>query len=100
MIFVPFYPKTYSISIVNSVLLCYDKNLKGGTAMAFSYKPLWKLLIDRDMTKKQLMNATSVSKSTMDKMARSKYVSMDVLDRICSYLDCNIESVIEHLPEQ
>lgn len=65
--------------------------------MAFSYKPLWKLLIDREMTKKQLMQATGVSKSTMEKMVQGKYVSMEVLDRICSCLDCKIESVAEHL---
>lgn len=65
--------------------------------MAFSYKPLWKLLIDREMTKKQLIQATGVSKSTMDKMTQGKRVSMDVLDRICSYLNCEIESVVEHL---
>jgi DNA-binding Xre family transcriptional regulator len=65
--------------------------------MAFSYKPLWKLLIDRDMTKKQLMQATGISKSTMDKMARGEQVSMDIIDRICNYLDCSIESVIEHI---
>lgn len=65
--------------------------------MAFSYKPLWKLLIDRDMTKKQLMQATGISKSTMDKMARGDQVSMDIIDRICSCLNCNIESVIEHI---
>ena len=65
--------------------------------MAFSYKPLWKLLIDRDLTKKQLMIATGISKSTMDKMARGENVSMDVIDRICTYLDCSIESVVERI---
>lgn len=65
--------------------------------MAFSYKPLWKLLIDRDMTKKQLMQATGISKSTMDKMARGEQVSMDIIDRICSYFDCNVDSIIEHM---
>lgn len=65
--------------------------------MAFSYKPLWKLLIDRDMTKKQLMQATGISKSTMDKMARGEHVSMDIIDRICSCLECSVESVIEHI---
>ena len=49
------------------------------------------------MTKKQLMQATGVLKSTMDKMEQCKHVSMDVLDRICSYLDCQIECEIEHL---
>ena len=52
--------------------------------MAFNYKPLWKLLIDKEMTKKQLMEATGISKSTMDKMARNEQVSLDVLDRICN----------------
>lgn len=65
--------------------------------MAFSYKPLWKLLIDRDMTKKQLMLSASISKSTMDKMGRGEQVSMDIIDRICSCLGCNVESVIEHI---
>ena len=37
--------------------------------MSFSYKPLWKLLIDKDMSKKQLMEVTSISKSTMDKIS-------------------------------
>ena len=67
--------------------------------MAFSYKPLWKLLIDRDMTKKQLMQATGISKSTMDKMARSEQVSMDIIDRICHYLNCNVEDIISHITE-
>lgn len=65
--------------------------------MAFSYKPLWKLLIDRDMTKKQFMLATGISKSTMDKMARSEQVSMDIIDRICNYFDCDVSSVLEYI---
>lgn len=68
--------------------------------MPFSYKPLWKLLIDRDMSKKDLMEATSISKSTMDKMGRSKIVSLEIIDRICNYFDCNIEDVMEHLPKE
>lgn len=64
--------------------------------MAFSYKPLWKLLIDREMTKKQLMLATGISKSTMDKMGRGEQVSMNVLNRICDYLQCGVADVIEH----
>ena len=68
--------------------------------MAFSYKPLWKLLIDRDMTKKQLMQVTGISKSTMDKMGRGEQVSMDIIDRICNYFDCDIEDVIVHISEE
>lgn len=64
--------------------------------MPFSYKPLWKLLIDIDMTKKDLMQLTGISKSTMDKMGRSEQVSLEILDRICSQLNCSISDIIEH----
>jgi putative transcriptional regulator len=64
--------------------------------MAFSYKPLWKLLIDKDMSKKALMIETGISKSTMDRMGRSETVSLEVIDRICNYFDCSIDDVIEH----
>lgn len=64
--------------------------------MAFNYKPLWKLLIDKDMTKKELMQATGISKSTMDKMGRGERVSMDIIDHLCNYFNCRIEDIIEH----
>lgn len=64
--------------------------------MSFSYKPLWKLLIDKEMTKKALMQATGISKSTMDKMGRGEQVSMDIIDRLCNYFECDIEDIIEH----
>ena len=65
--------------------------------MSFSYKPLWKLLIDKDMSKKELMEVTDISKSTMDKMGRGEQVSMDIIDRLCNYFGCRIEEIIEHL---
>lgn len=67
--------------------------------MAISYKPLWKLLIDKDMTKKALMNETGISKSTIDKMGRGEKVSLDIIERICCNLNCNISDVIEHISE-
>lgn len=68
--------------------------------MAFSYKPLWKLLIDKEMTKKQLMESTGISKSTMDKMGRGESVSMDIIDRICSFFNCDLSEIIEHIQEK
>ena len=62
--------------------------------MGFSYKPLWKLLIDKDMTKKRLMEITEISKSTMDKMGRGEIVSLEILGRICETLECKIEDVV------
>lgn len=63
--------------------------------MAFSYKPLWKLLIDKEMTKKELMQVTRISKSTMDKMGRGEMVSLEIVDRICAQLNCRVENVVE-----
>lgn len=68
--------------------------------MAFSFKPLWKLLIDRDMTKKELMKATGISKSTMDKMGRCEQVSMEIVNRLCNYFDCNIEDIISYCQDK
>lgn len=68
--------------------------------MPFSYKPLWKQLIDKDMTKKALMEATGISKSTVDKMNKGEYVSMEVIDRICANLHCNISDVVLYLEEE
>lgn len=65
--------------------------------MAFTYKPLWKMLIDKDMTKKELMQKVGISKSTVDKMVREEMVSLDIIDRICNYFDCKVEDVMEHI---
>lgn len=67
--------------------------------MSFSYKPLWKLLIDKEMSKKQLIQVVGISKSTIDKMGRGEQVSMDIIDRICNYFDCNVEDIISHVAE-
>ena len=49
--------------------------------MSFSYKPLWKLLIDKDMSKKNLMNQVRISKSTIDKMGRGEIISLNIIDK-------------------
>lgn len=67
--------------------------------MGFSYAPLWKLLIDRNMTKEEMRVAIKTSPSTIAKMGKGENVSMDVLDRICNYFDCEISDVIEHVKD-
>lgn len=62
--------------------------------MIYSYKPLWKMLIDKDMNKKMLMDNVCISKSTIDKMNKNQPVSMNVIAKICAYFDCGIEDVI------
>lgn len=63
--------------------------------MVVSYKKLWKLLIDKDMNKTDLRNASGISTFTVAKMSRGEDVSIDVLRRICQALDCDIGDVVE-----
>lgn len=60
-----------------------------------NYKPLWKLLIDKDMTKTELREKTSISRSTIVKMTNNEYVALDILVRICIALNCNMDDIIE-----
>lgn len=62
-----------------------------------SYKPLFRLLLERDMTKTQLRNSVGFSSATLAKMSKNEYISMETLDNICKYLNCNIENVIEFI---
>ncbi|GAA0082987.1 helix-turn-helix domain-containing protein [Clostridium sp. CTA-6] len=64
-----------------------------------SYKPLFRLLLERDMSKTQLREAVGFSTATLAKMSKNEYVSMETLENICVYLNCNIESVIEFIPK-
>ncbi|MED1205872.1 helix-turn-helix domain-containing protein [Heyndrickxia acidicola] len=68
--------------------------------MGFSYDPLWKLLIDKKMTKEELRTVLSISPGTIAKMGKGKNVSMDVVERICAYLDCNIEDVVQYVKKE
>lgn len=62
----------------------------------FSYKPLLKTMIEKDINKTQLREMLSCSKNTIAKISKNEYVSMEILDKICDLLDCNISDVIEH----
>ncbi|MDO4649211.1 MAG: helix-turn-helix transcriptional regulator [Eubacteriales bacterium] len=60
-----------------------------------NYKPLWKLLIDRELSKSELQKKSTISRSTMLKMSNNEYVAMDVLVRICVALDCTLDDIVE-----
>ena len=64
----------------------------------FSYKPLLKLLIDKNMTKTQLREQLGISMATLAKISKNEYISMKVLDDICSLLNCKSEDIVEHQP--
>lgn len=63
--------------------------------MKLSYKKLWKLLIDKDMTKTDLRSATGISTCTISKMNRGEDVSTATLTRICDALDCNVGDIMD-----
>lgn len=67
--------------------------------MAISYNKLWKLLIDKKMTKTELRLAADISTTTLAKLGKDETVSMDVMLRICKVLNCGIEDVIEIVSE-
>ena len=68
--------------------------------MAISYKKLWKLLIDKDMTAVDLRQATGIAPNTMTKLRRDEEVSLSVLVKICTVLNANIGDIMDLIPEQ
>lgn len=65
--------------------------------MVFSYNKLWKLLIDKQMMRKDLMSMTSITSTTMAKMTKGLPVSMEVLGRICDALNVNIGDIVDFI---
>jgi DNA-binding Xre family transcriptional regulator len=59
------------------------------------YKKLWKLLIDKDMKKKDLQMAAGISSSSITKMAKNENVSTETLAKVCKTLDCDIADIVE-----
>ena len=62
--------------------------------MSISYNGLWKKLIDNNMQKKDLVEALSISSATIAKMGKGDSVSLEVLERICVYFDCDIGDIM------
>ena len=65
------------------------------SVMAFSYKKLWKLLIDKDLRKSDLERLTGLSRSTISKLSHGENVNTEVLERICVALNCDLQDIIE-----
>ena len=68
--------------------------------MTISYKKLWKLLIDRKLKKKDLVNMANVSWSTITKIGRDEHVSTEILVRICTALRCEVDEIVEIVPKE
>lgn len=67
--------------------------------MAVSYKRLWKLLIDKDMKKKDLAELAKLSSYTINKLNRGDNVNTDTLVKICAVLNCTFDDIMEMVPD-
>ena len=63
--------------------------------MAVSYKRLWKLLIDKDLKKKDLVQLADISGYTINRLTKNKNVNTETLVKICNALNCSIEDIME-----
>lgn len=70
-------------------------NIGRTNILAISYNPLWKKLIDLQLNKTELIKMCNVSPTTIARMNKSLPVSLDVIDRMCTELHCNIEDIVE-----
>ena len=68
---------------------------EGELIMAVSYKKLWKLLIDKDIKKKDLIERAKISPATVTKMGKNGHVTTEVLLKICTALDCQVDDIME-----
>lgn len=75
------------------------RNQLGGIFVAISYKKLWKLLIDKDMLKKDLRIAAGLSTNVIAKLGKNENVSTEVLGKICRVLNCEITDIMEFVDD-
>lgn len=68
--------------------------------MEVSYKKLWKILIDKDMKKKDLQAAAGISWASVTKLSKGETVSMEVMMKVCKALECNIGDVMDLIPAE
>lgn len=68
--------------------------------MAIKYAKLWKLLIDKRMKKTDLIDICGISSNVLAKLGKDESVSIESLEKICTALNCNIEDVMEFVPNE
>lgn len=67
--------------------------------MTISYKKLWKLLIDRDMKKKDLQKVAGISSASVTKLGKNENVNTEIIEKICSALHCDVSDIMEMADE-
>ena len=82
------------------IIICRYKMGRGERTMRISYNKLFKLLVDKNMKKKELREKAGISASTIVKMGRNEPVSVELIGKICLALDCNAGDVVEFFPDE
>jgi DNA-binding Xre family transcriptional regulator len=90
---------TAPVILITSPHFLKDSVKKRGAEKMISYKKLWKVLIDKDLKKKDLITVAGVSSYTVNKLTHGDNVTTDVLQRICKALECDIGDIMEVLPD-
>ena len=91
---------TYKISAKPRLNVQEQVYYFGVTIMEVSYKKLWKLLIDKDMKKKDLQADAGISWASVTKLSKGETVSMEVIMKICKTLNCNIGDIMDLIPDE
>ena len=86
------------IELVCCIVRFFDRMLHEENIMEVSYKKLWKLMIDKDLKKKDLLAVAGISWSSVTKLSKGETVSMEVLMKICKALECDIGDIMELIP--
>lgn len=68
--------------------------------MGLSYNKLWKLLVDKKMSKADLRKAADIAPNTMTKLRKDEPVNMTILLRICDELECNLTEIVDYIPNK
>ena len=68
--------------------------------MSISYNKMWKLLIDKNMKRKDLKERAEVSQNVMARLSKNQAVTMETMEKICSVLQCDIGDVMEFIPDE
>ncbi len=74
--------------------------MKGRLLMAVTYKKLWHILLDKNMKKKDFQEAVGLTGYAMNKLSKDKAVTTDILAKICRYLNCTVDDIMEILPDE
>lgn len=90
---------SFFIDIVISLCYYNRKYVRMERDMSISYKKLWKLLIDKDMMKKDLAQKANISSASIAKLGRNENVNTDIILKICTALECDFSDIMEIVDE-